>query len=278
MRALVLLVAALPAAGRLPAQEVLLRIRPPQGQVTQYLMTVEAYVRGGPMAEMAPDPTVPFSRMTAWNTSTVSSATAGEYTERVVIDSARMEFPAMPQMGAMVGQIADLMAGTETRSRVSSRGKVLDTEFTPSPALRDMMAQMGMAPGGAGQMGMGGTERLNLPSFWLLPERPVRVGSTWRDSMTVTLDSAGVAGGAMQFAAAFTLRALEGRTAVIGVDGTLGMSGPGIPAGTMFAITGEVRLDLAAGRPANFTMEMDGSMPTPNAAIAMTIRTTMTAR
>ncbi len=282
MRTAVLLLVALAPANGLPAQDVLLRMRPPQGQVTRYLMTVETYVRGGPMAQMAPDPDTPFARMTGWNTSTVTAAGADVYTERVVIDSVRMEFPAAPQLAQMMGQMGDLMTGTVTESRMSSRGKVLAAEFTPSPALRDMMAQMGAAPGSTGQMGLGGgAERLNLPSFWLLPERPVRVGSVWRDSMTVALDSIeveGGSGGVMRFAAEFTLRAMKGRVAVIGVDGTLGMSGADLPTGLAFTITGEVQLDLAAGRAASIAMEMEGSTPTPMGEMPMTIRTTMTAR
>ncbi|MDH3497769.1 MAG: hypothetical protein OER21_13495 [Gemmatimonadota bacterium] len=279
MRTAVLLLAALASANCLAAQDVLLRMRPPQGQVTHYLMTVETFVRGGPMAEMAPDPDTPFARMTGWNTSTVTAVAADGYTERVVIDSVRLEFPAAPQLAQMMGQMGDLMAGTVTESRMSSRGKVLGADFTPSPALRDMMGQMGAAPGSAGQMGIGGgAERLNLPSFWLLPEAPVRVGAVWRDSMTVALDSTGVGSGAMRFAAAFTLRAMQGRVAVVGVDGTLGMSGAELPTSLAFTITGEVRLDLAAGRAASIAMEMDGSTPTPMGEMPMTIRTTMTAR
>jgi len=266
-----LIVVGLAVAAPLSAQEVLLRMKPPQGQVTRYLMGVETYMKGGPMAQMMTDTTAPFMRMTAWMTNTVTVAAGDEFTLNQVMDSVRIASPAMPQMEQMMGQATDMMKGTATVSRMTSRGRMTAVQVILPPALKSMMA------GQAGAMDLGGgANSNNMSSFVLLPERPVRVGASWRDSMTVSLDSAGAAGATATFAATFTLKRMEGRVAVIGVDGTFRLAGGPLPGGASFTLTGETKLDVDAGRATAMAVEMNGSAPTPMGEMPMKVKTTMT--
>jgi hypothetical protein len=253
-----IVVVGLAAAGPLPAQEILLRLRPPQGQVTQYNMVMDMYMQGGPMAQMAADPNAPFMRMTMWMTNTVTAATQDEFTLNQLMDSVRAESPAMPQMSQMFSQVGEMMSGTTTIQRTTSRGRVVGMEVKFTQAMQDMMKAAGANP----MAGMGGGNNTNpLQSFWLLPEHPVRVGASWRDSMTVMLDSAGMAGGKVDYAATFTLLRMEGQVAVIGIDGTLITSGAQLPAPLRFALAGDARLDLAGGRVMATTADMTGTVP-----------------
>jgi hypothetical protein len=273
MRTALALAATLTAATPLSAQ-VLLRMTPPTGQVTHYELTTETFVKGGQFAQIVSDTSAPFMRMTAWQTSTVSAASGEEFTTTQVVDSARAAFPAMPQMESMMGQVGDMMKGTTTVTRMTTRGRVLSLDVKLSPGLEQLRAQ---AAAGGG-MGMGGSEgRSNLSSFWLLPPNPVRVGDTWRDSMSVALDSTGPSPSTMAFAGTYTLTRMEGRTAVIGITGTLTTSGGALASPLAFKVTGEVQLDLDAGRATTVTTDMTGSAPSPMGEMPMEVRLTMKA-
>jgi hypothetical protein len=274
MRAPALLALIVLAPASLPAQDVLLRFRPPAGRVATSAMVTEMVMRGGPMAGFVTHPDSPMTRVTAFQTSTVTAVGDGEFTEEQTIDSARMEFPAAPHLAAMVEQMGDLMAGTSTVSRMSTRGRLLAVQMTPSPALAQMMSAMGQ---GGGPLTMG-TSQVSSPSFWLLPEDAVRVGATWRDSVVVALDSSGVAGGEFRMAATYQLRAHQDGVATIGFDGVYAVSGPDLPPGVSFVVTGEVRLDLARGRLAAMTMEMTGSVPLPPGEVPIEVRTRIVAQ
>jgi len=265
-----LIVFGLAVAAPLSAQEVLLRMKPPQGQVTHYLLDVETYMKGGPMAQMMTDTTAPFMRMSTWVTNTVTAAAGDEFTLNQVMDSVHMASPAMPQLEQMMGQMTDMMKGMETVSRMTSRGRMMAFQVNLPPALKSMMG----AQGGAMDMG-GGANSNSMSSFVLLPERPVRVGASWQDSMTVSLDSAGAAGAKATFTATFTLKRMEGRVAVIGVDGTFRTAGGPVPGGVSFTLTGETRLDVDAGRATAMAVEMNGTAPTPMGELPMKIKTTM---
>ena len=115
MRPLVIIAAALAATGHTAsAQSVLLRMKPPEGQVTHYQAVVETYMHGGPMAQLATDTTQPFMRMHMWQTTTVTAESGDQHTLNQVVDSARVESPAVPQMSAMMSQTGQMMQGTAT--------------------------------------------------------------------------------------------------------------------------------------------------------------------
>lgn len=254
------------AAGPASAQQVTLRMRPHDGQVIHYQTTVETYMRGGPMAQVA-DTTLPFTRVHVWQTGTVSGATDAGFTLHQVMDSMHVESPAMPQMEEMMGQMSDMMRGMATDKWVTSRGAVTKVSVTLPPALQ---AQTGMG-GGMSRSPAGG-----LSSFVLLPERPVRVGESWRDSMHVELDTLGTQG-SIAIAATFTLERLEGRVATIGIDGSMSVASPQIPDMT-FATTGEESLDLDAGHPTAVTMEMKGQAPAAMGGMPMRTEIEITAK
>jgi len=272
MRRSVIIAAALAATGHtVSAQGMLLRIQPAQGQVTHYQAVVETYMQGGPMAQMMTDTTQPFMRMHLWQTTTVTAESGAQHTLDQLVDSARVESPAMPQLSAMMSQTGEMMKGATTTMDLTNRGKVTALDVKLPPSLQSMMSAQG-----GNTMGMGGGASGNLSSFLLLPERPVQVGGTWRDSMTVNLDSAGTAGGKASFAATFTLERMEGRVAVIGIDGTLSMSGGSMPAPSSFGMTGETKLDLDAGRATVMTTEMRGTVASPMGEIPMRMTMKMT--
>lgn len=266
---LVALVAASPPA--LTAQEVLLRMKPPQGQVTRYLLVSETFLDGGPMAAMAADPEAPFMRMRMSQTWTVTASAGDEFTVRQVVDSAGVETPAMPQMEATMSQVGEMLRGFESVTRMTGRGEILSAELTVPPAMKSMMESQG-AGLGAGSIGMGGNAG-NMPGYVLLPVDPVRVGSTWRDSVTMNLDWAGLSGVSSSFAVTYALKRLVGRVAVIGVDGTLAGGPPSMASN--FTATGEVELDLDAGRATRMRMDMSGVVSAATDEIPMRMRTTM---
>jgi hypothetical protein len=271
MRRLVVMAALLAATAQTAsAQNVLLRIRPPSGQVTRYVVALETFMHGGPMAQVATDSTQPFMRMRGWVTTSVTAADGEEHTLNQVLDSAQVESPAMPQMTAMMGQMGTMMRGMTTITRMTSRGRVTALDMKLPPAL-----EAAAAAAGAGPMGLSGGAG-GLSSFVLLPERPVRVGSSWRDSMSVQLDSADAAGGMASFAATFTLTRLEGRVAVIGIDGTLSMPGGPTSAAVSLEQRGETTLDLDGGRVTAMILEMKGTAPSPMGGIPMRMTLTMT--
>jgi hypothetical protein len=267
------IVLALLTAAPLSAQEVLLRLRPPQGQVTPYVMTMEMWMKGGPMAQMTTDTVSPFMRMTAWMTNSVTAAAPEEFTMSQAMDSVRVETPAMPAMAPMMGQMGDMMTGTKTITRSTSRGQVKTMEVELSPAMLDMIKASGQSPSA-----MGGVNNNPLQQFYLLPERPVRVGASWRDSMTVAMDSAGMAGGTMTYAATFTLRRMEGQVAVIGIDGRVVIAGGPLPAPTTMTITGDTRLDLTSSRMTSTAVDMSGTVPAgPMGEVPMKMHLTIAA-
>ena len=258
--------AVLAAATPLSAQQVTLRMRPHDGQVIHYQTTVETYMRGGPMGQVA-DTTLPFTQVHVWQTGTVSGATDAGFSLHQVMDSMHVESPAMPQIEEMMGQMSDMMRGMATDQQYTTRGAVTRVSVTLPPALQ---AQTGIA-GGMSRSPAGG-----LSSFVLLPERPVRVGESWRDSMHVQLDTLGTEG-SVTVAATFTLERLEGRVAIIGIDGSMSVANPQI-ADMTFAMTGEESLDLNAGHPTAVTIEMKGEAPAEMGGMPMRTEIQITAQ
>jgi len=261
--ALTLLVAA-PLACQ---QSVLLRINATQGQVTRYQTVVETFMQGGPAAAMGGDTSQPFQRMTMFNTRTLTSVVADTLVFAEVIDSARMEMPSMPQAAAFMGGIAQQMRGMTTTTKMDRRARIFDTEVTGGP-----MAGMGGGPGGGrrgGAMGGGGGGNQGKNMVFVLPAGPVRPGDTWSDSMVIEGDQ-GQPGTA--FRATFRLERMEGRVAVIAINGSMDMPMQGSV--TTMTTTGEFRLDLDRSRLSSMTMTMSGAAQTQMGEVPMRIQMT----
>lgn len=265
----VALAIALVAATPLVAQQpVLLRLNAAQGQVNRYQMVVETYMQGGPMAAMGGDPSQPFQRMTMFNTRTLTSIVADTLVYSEVVDSARMESPAMPQAAAFMGGVAQQMRGMTTISKMDRRARIFDTEVTGGPF--GAGGQGGPGGGRRGMGGGGGNSGKNM--VYILPAGPVRPGDTWSDSMVIE----GEAGQPnTNFRATFRLERMEGQVAVVSLNGSIDMPLQGAVA-TM-TTTGEFRLDLAQGRLGAMTMTISGTAQTQMGEVPMRILMNMQA-
>lgn len=235
----------------LQSQEVRLRLGGNEGQFNRYESIMETWVRGGPMAQMASDTSLPMSRMTTWSTRTLTSVSGDTLTFSEVIDSARSENPAMPQMAAMAGQMAAALRGMTTTMHMSPRGKIYGVRVG------------GGAPTGPGGPGRGGRGMMgggNARATYGFPERAVRAGETWSDSSVV--EESGVATSTL---ASYRLERLENRgttrVAVISMNGTTASR---MANGTSnMSITGEIKLDVTNSRLAELRLEMNGTMSSP---------------
>lgn len=247
---LVITLGLLPMA--LQSQEVRLRLGGTQGQFNRYESTMETWIRGGPMAQMMSDTSLPMSRMTTWSTRTLTTVSGDTLTFSEVIDSARSENPAMPQMAAMAGQMAAALRGMTTTMRMSPRGRIYGVQVGGGAAPA--------GPGGPGRGGRGMGGGGNARPTYGFPERAVRVGESWTDSSVV--DESGVATNTL---ATYRLERLENRgstrVAVISMNGT--MASRMQQGSSTMSVTGEIKLDVTNSRLAELRLEMNGTMTGP---------------
>jgi hypothetical protein len=259
-------------------QSVTLRINARQGQVTKYTVLVETFMQGGPMAMMGGgDSTQPFQRTTLFNTRTLTNIVGDTLVFTEVVDSARLETPAMPQAAAFMGGMAQQMRGMTTTTKMDRRARIFDTEVTGGPmAGMAGMGGQGRGPGamgGPGGMGgrrgpgAGGQGNPSRTMVFVLPAGAVRVGESWSDSMVIE-DQPGQPNSV--FRSTFRLERMEGRVAVISINGSMDMPMEGAMA-TM-ATTGEFRLDLDDGRLGTMTMTMSGTAQTRMGEMPMRIQ------
>ena len=279
MRRPLIAVAALTlAAASARAQEpILLRISGTPGQANHYQMVMETFVRGGPMAAMmSSDTTLPMTRMTMLTTRTLTGTSGDTLAFQEVVDSVRMESPAMPQMAAMMGGAAAMLRGQTTATRMDARGRIFSTEVTGG-----MAGAMGAGgPGGMGGQGgrggrggmMGGGRRQAMP--FILPAQPVRPGDTWSDSTTVAGNTPDEPTTTMQ--GTFKLDRVDqragSRVAVITWTGTMTTTGPQGP--QVMNVVGEIGVDMTAHRLASMNMTMTGIVQSPQGEIPMKVQMT----
>jgi len=244
--ALVAAVAAMP-------QSVLLRLDPEEGLVSRYEMTMQSHMD----APMMPSSEEPFMLMETTSTQTVTGVEGDVRLYEVVVDSSRVETPAMP---ALAQSIPD-MTGMKHTMRMDVRGRVvgMDMDETgPAPA-REMMAQM--ASRGFGMD---------------LPEGPVAPGDTWKG--TQEFDMSGMPGQSMTMKIDMTyeLQALDGEVAVVSIAGPLSMSGTGSGMQASGQMAGTMRLDVAAGRIVESEMETSMDMSVQGQSMSVSQTMTMT--
>lgn len=234
---------------------VLLRVGGTVGQNNRYQTVMDMFVQGGPMAQMGGDTSQPMMRMTTVTTRTLTAANGDTLTFTETIDSARTESPGMPQMAAMMANTGAMLRGQVTTTRMDGRARVFGMESN-NP---NMPGMGGGGPGGRGAGGMGNMGR-NQRAMYMLPERPVRVGESWTDSMVTQ----GVGNeGPTNFLATFRLERVDtrpnARVAVVSMNGTLATSGPRGP--QQLSVTGEFQLDLTNTRLVAVTMTSSGTAP-----------------
>ena len=251
MRRQFIVIAILCAAAPLRAQgtqdPVYLRMGGQPGQTNRYQTVVDVFLRG-PMAST--DTTMPSMRTSRFSTRTVNAVSGDTVTFVDVVDSARMESPSMPQMSQMMAGQAAAMTGLRVTTKMDARARLLSVEIA------DHAATPQAGPGGR----MPG--RHQRPMF-VLPERPVRAGDSWTDSVVIA--GAGPTEGTTNFLATYTLQRIEQRgnfrVAVISMAGNMVTNSPGGP--QTMTVVGEMAYDITGRRLATMTMMMNGIMPTP---------------
>jgi hypothetical protein len=239
---------------RAQAQPVLLRVTPPVGQATHYRSVTQSWMQIPGMP--AGDSTQPTMTQTLFTTRTVTGMDGTARIITTVVDSSRQD------MGGMGGMGGDMLRGMTTTQHVDPRGNVLSTDVTPPPGAPPMIAQA-MRQGGGSARGAA-----------VMPERAIEPGATWTDSMTIPVG----AGQQTVFHVTYKLERLErlggARVATVSWQGTVrsdsaAMGGAG---GTM---TGQLTLDLEAGRLTSSTTEMHITTQTPQGAMPIRSKSTM---
>jgi len=239
---------ALLAPPALSAQQVVLRIAPPEGQVSLYHIETHTAID---MTQGSMDAAA-VMRMTA----TVTAATDTERTIRTVVDSFTINAPGIP-MPAMPN-----IVGSATTIRMTTRGRVLETTYS-DPALTQAFGGMAGPQGSSFQAGM------------TLPEGPVSPGHEWSDSSTISTDGGQIGTVTVVTHTHYTFEGLSrragARIATIGITGTVTQSNAMMTSeGTM---RGTMEFDLDAGRWITNQMTVEMQMNAGGEDATMTITT-----
>lgn len=248
MRLAPVLFAVLTLPGAAAAQQTLLRISPPAGQVSVYRIETTTSVD---MMQASMDASA-IMQMTA----TVTGAEGDERTIRTVVDSFRLNAPGMP-MPALPN-----IVGTSTTIRLTTRGQVLETTYS-NAALTQAFGGIAGPAGASFQAGM------------TMPEGPVAPGYQWSDTSTVTTDGGQMGAVTVTTRSQYTFERLErrggARIAVVAITGALTQSNAMMTSqGTM---RGTMEIDLDAGRWVTNRMTLEMQMNAGGQDASMTITT-----
>lgn len=252
------------------AQEaVTLRIGGQAGQFNRYETVFEMFMRpGGQMAAMmSSDTTLPFQRMVRFATRTLTSVAGDtlEFTE--VLDSARQESPAMPQMAAMMPP----MPIETTITKMDARGRVFTLNVGDTPVRREP----GMGRGGPGGPGGGRMGERMSRSMFVLPAQAIRVGESWSDSNVTQTEMGG-----SNLLATYRLERIEqrgtARVAHISMNGTQSTSAPG--GAIVMSVTGQILYDVTNHRLAEMEVKMSGNMNNPQMGGIVPVRMNLKTR
>jgi hypothetical protein len=158
-----------------------------------------------------------------------------------------------------------MLRGMTTTQHVDERGNVLSVDVTPPPGASPMMADAIRRSGGMAGRGTA-----------VMPARAVRPGETWTDSMTTSV-GAGPQRQQAVFHVTYTLQRVENRggarVAVVSLRGSLRADSAGTP-GLTGTMTGELAVDLNAGRVVRSTTNMDMTAATPQGSMPIRSRNT----
>lgn len=229
---------------------ILLRLAPPEGQVSRYTHTMETYVEMPMMPSNGPVMTRRFHQ-----TQTVLSVEDEVIRFRTAIDSTTATM-TMPMPG--LDEWPDL-AGSVSTTEMDTRGRVLGVISTEG--LPDVP---GFDP-----------ESLFQESrFFVFPEDAVNPGDSWtvNEPMNVPMGTAGTM--SMELEMTYTFVGLEGYLATLSFEGPIDMeldAGIGTMTGSG-AMTGTMVVDLAEGRFQSQSIET--SLDISMAAMTMGMTTT----
>lgn len=212
--------------GQSPQAPVLLRLVPPEGQVSRYSLSVEMEMDNPMMPSSGPLMTMLFVQ-----TQTVLGVEDELIRYRSTIDSTAMTM-AMPMPG--MDMLPDF-SGSSFTTEMDTRGRMLgivDSEGWPDVAGFDLESVFPES------------------SYFVLPEEEVSPGASWTQDAPMSLAMGPAGSVSVEVAMNHTFVSLEGSLATISFEGPLDMemdmAGMGVTAsGTM---TGSMVVDLAEGR------------------------------
>ena len=231
---------------------ILLRLAPPEGQVSRYAHSTQAEVENPMM------PSSPVMTMSTYQTQTVLGVADDVIRVRTTIDSVSTTM-AMPTPGTdMVPDFSGSVLTTvmDTRGRVlgvvSAEGMPNVAGFNPESLFREA-------------------------SYFVFPEEEVSPGDSWAMDAPMSLPMGPAGGMSIDVAITYTFLSLEGSLATLSFEGPIDMqleaAGTGMTAtGTM---TGTMVVDLAEGRfrsqstRASFDMNMAGMTMETNVTTTM---------
>ncbi len=239
-----------------PAPEaVLLRIHGRVGQSRHVRIAMDNFVHLGPGEPPSGDSARPTMHMIEFATESVTAVSGDTITVVRVTDSSRMEMPGLNLPSAMLDSLSP--RGMTVTTRMDSRGRAISTEVKGSPQFEERMASIRRMLSGidtSGEASRGRSLRL--------PDRPVRVGEMWADTLRLRR-AQGAPGGAA--VATYRLERIETRDgrrlAVISSDVVtppMALQEPvRLSSGPMHTV-GELQLDLDAGWIVRDSMTMTG--------------------
>ena len=231
---------------------VLLRLAPPEGQVSRYAHSTQAEVENPMM------PSSPVMTMSTHHTQTVLGVVDDVIRVRTTIDS------ASATMGAA-------MPGTDVVPDFS--GSVLTTEMDTRGRVLGVISAEGMPD----VPGFNPESLFREASYFVFPEEEVSPGDSWTMDAPMSLPMGPAGGMSMDVAMTYTFVSLQGSLASLSFEGPVEMDmefgGGGMTAtGT---ITGTMVVDLAEGRfrsqlsRAAFDMNMAGMTMETNVTTTM---------
>lgn len=248
-------------AGQSPQAPVLLRLAPPEGQVSRYSLSVEMEMDNSMMPSSGP-----FMTMRLLQTQTVLGVENEVIRYRTTIDSTAMTM-AMPMPGTDV--LPDF-SGSSFTTEIDTRGRALgvtDVEGLPDAPGVDVESTF--------QSFLGGFFQESSP--FALPEEEVSPGHFWTHDAPMSLPTGPGGSASAAVATTYTFVSLEGSFATLSFEGPIDMemdmAGMGVTAtGTM---TGTMVLDLAEGRYHSQSSQTSLDMDMGAMTMKMVSKTTM---
>ena len=239
------------AAATAAQQTVLLRFSPPVGQVTRYRNVAQTWMQmpglnAGDTSQLAMSQTMYWTR-------TITDEHSNTWTANTVIDSSG--FGDSSSVGPM--SRGDMFRGTVIRQTYDASGRLDSSSVTPPPGTDSLVSA---------SMRLSGQVLGSLPSRLSMPSRPIRVGDSWADTVSVPLTTPkGIM--TLKGRVIVTLERLErvggDRVAVISSAADIATDTSGVAAVGKGSSHSTVRLDLDAGRMLSAITDQSMEITTP---------------
>lgn len=229
---------------------ILLRLAPPEGQVSRYVHSTQAEVENPMM------PSSPVMTMSTYQTQTVLSVADEVIRSRATIDSV-----ATTMAMSVPGMDMPDFSGSVLTAEMDTRGRMLGVTFAEGLDVARFNPET----------------LFREASYFVFPAEEVGPGDSWTLDAPMNLPMGAAGGMSMEVAVTYTFVSLEGSLATLSFEGPIEMemelAGAGMTAtGTM---TGSMVVDLAEGRfrsqssRASFDMNMAGMTMETNVTTTM---------